>query len=394
MPFDIKTQLRIQYESPSGTWNSIQADSFELEIDRGIDVESGVLAKPSVGIATVKMMKSSLADFINGPAYQSNQRIRIEWQNISTWQPLFYGFIQNIEMSYVPTAKVSGNSNERGKLQVTITANDMGRIALNTLISSMIVGSTTASRGFRAVMDQLETAITAIDSRYTQSQFGSTSSSTYQYAGEIFGPQTAGSIYDQLLDAELGWLWASPFSSGGMLYMTRGDVATQKGMSWDPSTRVVVSNVHSLSDLHSCMDNIQLDYNSDGITNIVRIENQATPGTYTTVTNSTSVTAYGRQVGEFGVKFNPTSPSSTLTDWGNAVTGAANPKAITQVSVPVLSDLGVPSLILNRDVGEPLQVEFAVNGLTTLQEQYLMTRHNHVITADHWEMNIGLWRGI
>jgi hypothetical protein len=394
MAFDIKTQLRIQYESPAGTWNSIQADSFELEIDRGIDVEAGVLAKPSIGTATIKMMKSSMADFINGPAYQSNQRIRIEWQNISTWQPLFYGFIQNIEMAYVATAKVSGNSNQRGKLQVTLTAYDMGKIALNTLVPSFTTGASNSTRSYRGVMAGLASAITAIDSRYSQSQFGSTASSTYQQASYFFDPQTAGSIYEKFLDAELGWLWASPFSSGGMAYMTRADVATQKALSWDPTGRVVVSNVHSLSDLHSCMDNIQLSYLSDGIANVVRVENELTPGFYTTRTNSTSVTAYGSQVSEFSVLFDPTSPSSTIAQWGDAVTAAANPKAITQVSVPVLSDLGVPSLILNRDVGEPLQVEFAVNGLTTLQEQYLMTRHNHVITADHWELNISLWRGI
>jgi hypothetical protein len=303
MPFDIKSQLRIQYEKPSGTWNSIEADSFELEIDRGINVEQGALAKPSVGTATVKMMKSSLADFINGPDYQSNQRIRIEWQNISTWQPLFYGFIQNIEMTYIPTAKVSGFANQRGKLQVTITANDMGRIALNTLIPSLTIGSG-SNRSFINVMNQLGTAITAIDSRYSQSQFLSGGSSTYQYDGDTFINENSGTIFEQYLDAELGWMWASPFSNGAMEYMTRNDVDTMQSLSWDV-TRVIVSNIHSTSDLHSCMDNIQLAYNSDNIANVVRVENLATPGTYTTSTNSSSVTAYGRQLADFQVKFNP-----------------------------------------------------------------------------------------
>lgn len=393
MPFDIKSQLRIQYEKPSGTWNSIQADSFELEIDRGINVEENTFARPAIGTATVKMLKSSMADFINGPDYQSNQRIRIEWQNISTWQPLFYGFIQNIEMAYIPTAKASGLSNQRGKLQVTITANDMGRIALNTPLTLFTIGSSNAARSFRTVMAQVATAITAIDSRYSQSQFLTGASSTYQYAGAVWPEASSGEIYQQLLDAELGWLWASPFAGGAMEYMTRSDVATQKALSWDTS-RVIVSNIHSTSDLHSCMDDIQLAYNSDNIANVVTVENMETPGLYTTKSNASSITAYGRQRASYQVTFNPTSPSSTLDDWANAVANAANPKAITRVSVPVLSDLGVPSLILNRDVGELLQVEFAVNGLTTLQDKYLMTRHNHVITADHWEMNISLWRGI
>jgi hypothetical protein len=382
MTFDIKTDIRIQYEKPSGTWNSIQCDTFELEIDRGVNVEQGTFARPAVGTATVKLMKSSLSDFLNGPDYQSNQRIRIEWLNISTWQPLFYGFIQNIEMSYVPTTK---------KLQVNITANDMGRIALNTDIPLMIVGSG-SSRSFINVMNQLEALIKTTDSRYDATQFLAGGSSTFQTASYVFEDTNSGSVYEHLLDAELGWLWASPFANGAMEFMTRTDVANQKSVAWDP-LRVTVSNIHSTSDLHVCMDNIQLAYNSDNIANQVRVTNGVT-GVKTTSTNSSSVTAYGRQLADFTVTFDGTSPSSTYAQWASAVATAANPKSIVQVSIPVITDAGFPSLILNRDIGDPLQIEFASAGLPTLQEQYLMTRHNHVIDADHWEMNIGLWRGI
>ena len=382
MTWDIKTGIRIQYEKPSGTWNSIQCDTFEVSIDRGIDVQEGVFARPSVGTAEIRLMKSSLADFINGPDYQSNQRIRIEWLNGSFYDPLFYGFIQNIDMSYVVEAK---------SLQVNITANDMGRIALNTDIPLMIVGSG-SSRSFINVMNQLEALIKATDSRYDVTQFLTGGSSTFQQQSYAFEETNSGAIYQHLLDAELGWLWASPFSNGDMEFMTRTDVATQKGSAWD-STALTVSNIHSTSLSHVCMDNMQLAYNSDNIANQVRVTNGVT-GVKTTATNSSSVTAYGRQLADFEVIFDGVSPSSTYAQWASAVANAANPKAITNISVPVITDAGFPSLIILRDVGEPLQVEFASAGLPTLQEKYLMTRHNHVITAEHWEMNIGLWRGI
>jgi hypothetical protein len=382
MTWDIKTGIRIQYEKPSGTWNSIQCDTFEVSIDRGIDVQEGVFARPSVGTAEIRLMKSSLADFINGPDYQSNQRIRIEWLNGSFYDPLFYGFIQNIDMSYVVEAK---------SLQVNITANDMGRIALNTDIPLMIVGSG-SSRSFINVMNQLEALIKATDSRYDVTQFLTGGSSTFQQQSYVFEETNSGAIYQHLLDAELGWLWASPFSNGDMEFMTRTDVATQKGSAWD-STALTVSNIHSTSLSHVCMDNMQLAYNSDNIANQVRVTNGST-GVKTTATNTSSVTAYGRQLADFEVIFDGVSPSSTYAQWASAVANAANPKAITNISVPVITDTGFPSLIILRDVGEPLQVEFASAGLPTLQEKYLMTRHNHVITAEHWEMNIGLWRGI
>ncbi len=379
MTWDIKTGIRIQYEKPAGTWNNIQADTFEVDIDRGVDVEQNTFARPSVGTATVRMMKSSLADFLNGPDYASNQNFRIQYDNSGTWDPLFTGFIQNIEMNYVVEAK---------KLQVTITANDMGRLALNTQIGTFNITGTTA-RSFINVMNQLGTAITAVDSRYSQAQVLSGGSSTYQYANTYLDVPS-GELFEQFLDAELGWLYAS--KSGGMRYLTRADVNTIQGYSWDTND-LIVSNVHSTSNLHVCMDYIDLSYISDGIANQVRVTNAVT-GTRTTSTNSTSVTAYGRQLADFTVNFDPASPSTTYAQWASAVASAANPKNIRSVSVPVIRRTGFPSFILNEEIGDALQVEFASTGLPTLQERYMITRMNHTINADHWELSLGLWRGI
>jgi hypothetical protein len=380
MTFDIKQDIRIQYEKPSGTWNSIQCDTFEVDIDRGIDVEQATFARPSVGIATVKLMKSSLSDFLNGPDYQSNQRFRVQYKVGGIFSSIFEGFIQNIEMSYVVEAQ---------KLQVNITANDMGRLALNTQIGTFNITGT-STRSFINVMNQLGTAITAIDSRYSQAQVLSGGSSTFQYANTYLDVPS-GELFNQFLDAELGWLYAS--RNSGMRYLTRADVNTIQGYSWDTND-IIVSNVHSTSNLHVCMDNIQLAYNSDNIANQVRVTNAVT-GIKTTSTNSTSVGLYGRQLADFEVNFDPTvSGGTTFANWASAVSGAANPKSVTAVSVPAIRRDGFPSEILEEEIGSSLQVEFASAGLPTLQERYMITRMNHVIDADHWELNIGLWRGI
>lgn len=381
MTFDIKTDIRIQYEKPAGTWNSIQCDTFEVDIDRGVDVEQATFARPSVGTASIKLMKSSLSDFLNGPDYQSNQRLRVQYDiGGSSFQSIFEGFIQNIEMTYVQEAK---------QLQVNITANDLGRIALNTQIGTFNITGT-STRSFINVMGQLATAITAIDSRYSQSQVLSGGSSTFQYANTYLDV-TSGELFEQFLDAELGWLYAS--RNSGMRYLTRADVNTIQGYAFDP-LNLTVSNVHSTSDLHVCMDNIQLAYNSDNIANQVRVTNAVT-GVKTTSTNSTSVGLYGRQLADFEVNFDPTvSGGTTFAQWAAKVAGAANPKSITSVSVPAIRRDGFPSEILEEEIGSSLQVEFASAGLPTLQERYMITRMNHVIDANHWELNIGLWRGI
>jgi hypothetical protein len=359
-----------------------------VDIDRGVDVQDGVFARPMVGSATVRMMKSSMADFMNGPAYQSNQRLRIEFYNGFSWIGLFAGFVQNIEMNYVATAKAAASALDKGKLQVTLTCYDMGRIALNTQIDTFNITGT-STRSFKSVMEQLATAITAIDSRYTQTQALSGGSSTYQHA-YTYLDISSGELYAQFLDAELGWMWAN--RDGGMYYHTRADVNTIQSQAWS-SSNLTVSNIHSTNVKHVCMDEIQLAYNSDGIANVVAVT-EVFNQTKTTQTNSTSVTAYGRQVGRFEVNFNPASPSSTLAQWASAVATAANPKSITQVSVPVILDSGEVSEIAQTEVGQGLQVQFAQTGFTTLQEIYMTSRISHMITADHWEMNIGLWRGI
>jgi hypothetical protein len=140
------------------------------------------------------------------------------------------------------------------------------------------------------------------------------------------------------------------------------------------------------------MNSIDLSYLSDGIANQVRVENALT-GIRTTATNATSVTAYGRQLADFIVEFDPSS-GTTFANWASAVANAADPKNIRSVSVPAIRRDGLASVVLLADVGEPLQVEFASTGLPTLQELYMITKMNHVITAEHWELNIGLWRGI
>jgi len=373
MPFDIKTDLRIQYEKPAGTWNSIQADSFEVNIDRGIDVEQSVLARPNVGVAEVRLMKSSLSDLLSGPDYASNQRFRIQYLSAGLWDSVFEGFIQNIEMQYIVEAK---------QLEITITAQDMNRIALNTQIALFTVPSG-SGRSYKNLMNQLGTAITGIDARYSQAQTLSGGSTTFQYAQDYI-EISSGELFEKFLDAELGWLYAT--RNSGMRYLTRSDVATLAGYAFDP-LNLTVSNVHSTSNLHVCMENINLGYVSDGIANQVKVTSPVT-GISSTVTNSASVAAYGRQTAFFDIEFQPTT-GSTYATWATQVSNAANPRSIRSVNAKVIRPDGNVSDVLQEDIGDSLQVKF-----DTIEELYIISRMIHNITPDHWDLSIGLWKGI
>jgi hypothetical protein len=384
--YNVRTDIRVQYyDTAVFDYVDIQADSYEIDIDRGIDIERNVFARPKVGTATVKMSKKSLYDLLNatGPAYKSNNLFRIQYQYIAGgWLNLFAGIIQNFEIQYNPESK---------KLDITLVANDYMKIGLNTNITSFSIASS-PGYSFRNVMAQLGTAVNAIDSRFTLSQSGTAGSTTYQRADVILNVPS-GELFTRFLDAELGWMWVD--RDNNVKYMTRGDVNAKQATTW-VTGGLTVSNVHSTATSHVCMDYMNLTYNSDEIANQVRVENIAT-GVKTTSTNSTSVTNFGRQLADFAVDFDPTLPSgapSTYANWATEVANAATPRRLAGVSIPAVLDSGEVSNIVTKEIGDTLQVEFASTGFTTMQEVSIISNINHVITADHWEMNIGLWEGV
>lgn len=389
--WDIKNNLKVEYGlTVLGvlTWVTIQADTYLVEIDRGIRVEEQVFARPDIGTAVVHMSKQSLSDFVTGPAYKSNQPFRISYQpapdrSPSVYNTIFYGFIQNVSMGYNVSAK---------KLDITITANDTTKILCNSRLASFAVTGTATNRGFRNVMDNLATAVNTIDSRVTMVQAGTNSGSTIANA-DTYLDTISGTILNMLLDAELGWCY-SQRSGANQWYLTRSDVNSLQSTAWS-SSNPTVSNVHSSSTNHYCMDDIQFGYDSDSLVNNVKvIEELSTPATDKTATNSTSISTYGEQVASYQINMDPgASPYTKMQQWADAVANAADPKAIRQVSCPALRRDGTVSNVADIEIAYPLQVEFS-DGTNTIQQVSLVTRIGHTITPDHWEVILDLWKGI
>jgi hypothetical protein len=378
MPFNIKDDIRVSYQTDDETVVYIDCDVYEVIIDRGIDIEQGVFARPSVGTATVSLMKNSLSDLVIGPDYRSDMPFQIEY-NDGSWKSLFFGYIQNISMGYVATTK---------KLQVTITAYDQTRVALNTRLPSFEIVQSGTSSSFKTVMDNLEDAVRAVDSRTAWGQNGSGGSATMARA-YLEANVISGDVLNMILDAELGWFWANP--NQVCYWKTRNDINAAQGTTWS-SSNPTISNVHSSSANHYCMDSIDYSYDSDTITNVVKVTETGSGATATS-NDSLSITKYGRQVADYEVNFWNTSGLTTLGQWASAVSGASNPRSAKSVTLPAVRRDGTLSTILDKDICYPMQVAFKA-GSTTLEEIYLISRIGHTISADHWEVNLGLWRGI
>jgi hypothetical protein len=283
-------------------------------------------------------------------------------------------------------------------LDIEIVANDFMKIFLGTQVTSFSITGTATNRSFRNVMTNLGNAVTAVDSRIALVQNGAGGSGTTQWAATL--PPTAdgiatGEILDMLLDAELGWAWARK-SDDDILYMSRVDVDNKQATygTWS-SSAPTISNVHSTSLNHYCMNNFVLSYDSDDLVNKVKA-NLYNAGSFissVTSTNTTSVTNDGEQRAEFDVNFDNTGISN-LTAWATQVSDAASIESVKSVSVPAIRRDGLVSDLAKVEIADVQQIEFASTGLTTLQEKYMTSRINHYITPQHWEITLGLWRGI
>jgi hypothetical protein len=254
--FEISQNLSIRYFNATiGAFVEILADSFEVDIDRGIDVENGVFAEGAIGTATIKLVKKNLSDFLGTPGYKAGQQIDIRYQptpdtNPLIWNTIYGGWIQNVSMSYI---------NESGALQIEITANDAMKIFQNTLIPSFSVTGTVVNRSFRNCMINLTSAINAATTYpggVSLSPLGAGASGTTQRAFTWLNTP-AGEIASKFMDAELGWYFTG--NGGGVQYLARTDITTLQGVAFN-SASPTVSNVH-YSDL---MTNGNFEVNTTG----------------------------------------------------------------------------------------------------------------------------------
>ena len=248
--FDIKTDLSIRYFNATiGAYVEIVADSYEVDIDRGIDVENTVFAQAAIGTATIKLVKKSMSDFLNTPGYKAGDVLDIRYRPFPDTNPLiynalYYGYIQNVSMNYI---------NESQTLEIEIVCNDRMRIFQNKQLASFSISGTVTQRSYRNCMINLAAAVGV-----TLTAGGAGASGTTQRAA-VWTNAPAGEIVRKFTDAELGWLYSD--RNGQVTYLARTDIATKQAVTFLTGSPTV-SNVH-YSDL---MTNGTFEVNTTGWT--------------------------------------------------------------------------------------------------------------------------------
>ena len=241
--FEINRDLSIRYFNQSlSAYVDIVADSFEIDIDRGVDIEQGVFASGSVGQATVRLVKQSLSDFLGTPGYKAGDLFDIRYRPNpdtapSTYNIIYSGYIQNVSMGYI---------NESGSLEITIVANDVMRYCMNAILPSFSITGTVAQRSYRNSMSNLigalSSASTFSPAGVSLTAVGAGASATTQRA-DTWLNRPSGEIFKRFTDAELGWFWCDKNLPNNVKYMARGDIDAKKAVTFN-SANPTASNVH------------------------------------------------------------------------------------------------------------------------------------------------------
>jgi hypothetical protein len=174
-------------------------------------------------------------------------------------------------------------------------------------------------------------------------------------------------------------------------YAVGNKTADGPGVMWIDNAKL--QNLTTISANHYCLDSINLNYDSDILVNKAVVVDILS-GTRTVASNTTSIAANGERADDFEVHFDSAAGPTTFANLATRIANAASIKQVYGVTVPVIRDDGVAGTIANFEVGNTLQVEFAQDPLPALQVVSIVSRINHIITPQHWEMNIGLWRAI
>jgi hypothetical protein len=338
--FDITLDLSIRYFNQTlSAYVDVVADSFEVDIDRGVQVEQGVFATGSVGVATVKLVKKNLSDFLGTPGYKAGDLFDIRYRPNpdtapTTYNTIYAGYIQNVSMGYI---------NESGTLEITIVANDVMRYYMNQVLPTFSITGTVANRSFRNCMinlnSALSTASTFSPSGTTLNPIGAGASATTQLAF-TWTNEPAGTILERFLNAELGWAWGNKSSPNTVSYLARADVDTKKAVTYTAGNPTV-SNVH----FTNLLTNGTFEVNTTGWS----------PGGNVTLTRDTAQFYSGVA----SMRVNHTVTTGTLYSFLTNTTMTATPNLKYKSSIWLKAQANTPSA--------RVQIAYINSGGTTIQ---------------------------
>lgn len=384
--FSLKTNIRVEFEiatagtwiwsvstwdggdtwgdsTPSVAWTDLLCETFEISIDRGCDVDSGILVNPSQNQTVVRMQSVDYDPFVNGTIHAGTPlRITIDPDSTGTWQEIYVGKVQSFQTSY----------NAQGLNNIEFVAVDEMTAFLNTPLAaySIAAGQTTAE-----IIDDLVvgywTGSWYLDTNYLTTLEATTYTNT-----------TIGEVINDVLNSELGYLYVA--QNGEINYIAHAtfDSIVATGPAY------YFESTHSTDPGHICMSDLVMDANSNNLPNQIKATNSTLEAT---ATNTDAVTLYGPLSFTVPTIVQNATQLQLVLDAITLNVRLRRARALT--FQPIARDGEFRSWHLADRLFNCVNVNYNLGGLT-LNENYIVTKQTDIITPDSWDTTLELWRGI
>ena len=384
--FSLKTNIRVEFEiatagtwiwsvstwdggdvwggsSSSVAWTDLLCETFEINMERGCDVDSGILVNPSQNQTTIRMQSVDYDPFVNGTIHAGTPvRITIDPDNTDTWQEIYVGQVQSFQTSY----------NAQGLNNIEFVAVDEMTAFLNTPIASFTIaaGDTTAD-----IIDQLVYAYWQ-GGIYLDTNFLTTLEAT------TYTNTTVGTILRDVLNSELGYLYVAQDGEINYISHPTFDQIVDTGPAY------FFESTHSNDPGHICMSDLVMDANSNNLPNEIVATNSTLE---LTATNIDALTLYGPLSFTVPTIVEDATQLQTVLDAITLNVRLRRARALTFQPIERTGDFR--SWHLADRLFNCVNVSYDLGGLT-LNENYIVTKQIDIITPNSWDTTLELWRGI
>lgn len=352
----------------SSDWRNLRCETFEVNIDKGCDITSGIFVSPSSSTAIIKIQGADWDPFSNKSIHAGTGfRIQVE-PNPDTHPGDTYIIWQGTVRDY------SANYDQRGNNEVTITCVDGMQDFLNKKVASYSIPDGTVYPG-DVIRDMCTT--------YSSGLSGNINPDVSTMGAKTYTDTTVGEVVADCLTAGLGAFFMD--RDGYLNYRSEEDLATyidNEAYSFHFSTE------HSTSAEHICMTDLVMKADSRDLPNIII----ATAGADTrTLTN---VDAYDL-FGAVSLNVNVLLPASgNLQNWLDRLDLTTKLRRVETLNFDAANRTGqLWDWWLVDRLFDPNFVSYKINGIE-FTDLYFVTRQTDTITPYTWNIGLELWRGI
>lgn len=348
-------------------WRNLRCETFDVSIDKGCDVTSGIFVSPSSSTAIIRMQGADWDPFTNKSIHAGTGfRIRIEPApdtHPGDLNILWQGTVRDYNASY----------DQRGNNVVTITCVDAMQDFLNKKVGSYSIPDGTVYPG-NVISDMCNTYYYGVSPNINPDV-------------SVMGPKdyinsTVGEVIADCLTAGLGAFWME--RDGTLNYRSEEDLANiiESTYSFHFSTD------HSTSADHICMTDLVMKADSRDLPNVII----ATARGFTqTLTNVDAYDLFGAVSLNVDVLLD--SPTH-LTDWLSRLNLTTKLRRVETLNFDAAKRSGqLWDWWLVERLFDPNIVSYNINGID-FSETYFVTRQTDTITPYTWNIGLELWRGI